>query len=138
MNLSDPTHEDIERLTKQWLKACELVEHHVGEVLDQSERDLDRLQELLDRAVLDPSQTWELQCLGIALGRVLVKNTPSLDWAMVDDEYGRDPTIRLRGTEAIYNVLTMISKRVEKRDEVDVRALYEFVRDHAKSQDLKS
>jgi hypothetical protein len=124
--LSDPSEEDTTRLAEQWLVAFELVLQHCGAELDQSLADLDRLQALLDLEVLAPTDTYELQCLGIALGRVLAHNVPGLDWATVEDEYGRDPTIRYRRTSFQINVLTQISKRVERREPVDVRRLYDL------------
>src|SRR5262245_54549396 len=96
MPLQDPVPEDLDRIAKQWLVADRLVSEHLGETLDQSPSDLERLQKLLELAVVAPHQTYELQCLGIALGRVLVRNVSGLDWAVVEDEYGRDPTIRYR------------------------------------------
>src|SRR5262245_11939407 len=92
--LSDPREEDTTRLARQWLVAVDLVRRHCDAEVDQSLADLDNIQVLLDLNVLDPTDTYELQCLGVALGRVLARNVPGLDWAVIEDEYGRDPTIR--------------------------------------------
>src|SRR5262249_30432061 len=124
--LSDPNKEDTARRAEQWLVAFDLVRRHCGEELDQSLTDLGRIQRVLDLGVLAPTDTYELQCLGIALGRVLAHNVPGLDWAIVDDEYGRDPTIRFRKTTFQINVLTQISKRIERGEHVDVRRLYDL------------
>lgn len=128
MPLLDPGIEDLDRIAEQIAVADRLVKEHLGEALDQSPEDLDRLQKLVERAVLAPQQTYELQCLGLALGRVLVRHVPGLGWAVIEDEYGRDPILRYRRTTLQFNVLTMISKRVEAGQKVDVRAMYDWTR----------
>lgn len=128
MTQKSPTEEDVDRLARQWLVAVRLVEEHTGESLDQSTADLARLQRLLDLGLLTADRTWELQCLGVAMGRVLARNVPGLDWAIVEDECGRDPTIRFRESSLRINVLTMISKRVEAGKPVSVAEMYEWIR----------
>lgn len=124
--LEEPAADDLDRIAAQWIVAAELVGEHLGGTeLDQSPDDLERIQALLDAGVLSAADTYELQCLGIALGRVLVRNIPGLDWAVIDDEYGRDPTIRLRKTSLQINVLTQISSRVERGAGFRVRDLYD-------------
>lgn len=124
------TDEDVEQLARQWLVADRYVQEHCGGArLDQTEADLALLQQLIDSNAIAPTQTFELQCLGVALGRVLASNVADLDWAMVEDEYGRDPTLRFRQTSLQLNVLTMISKRIENGESVDVRKMYAFLRD---------
>lgn len=87
---------------------------------------LGTIRALLAAKVFRPSQTRELQCLGIVLGDALVQEL-AMEWVMVEDEYGRDPAIRLPGTTIIPFPLTMISKRVEKGEEVDVFELFNWV-----------
>jgi hypothetical protein len=43
---------------------------------------------------------------------------------MVSDEHGRDAAIRFKNTSVILYPLTMISKRIERGDAVDVFDLY--------------
>jgi hypothetical protein len=71
-----------------------------------------------------PDQTYELQCLGIAFGDVLAQYL-GLKWMAVEDELGRDPALVLEGTSIKLFPLTMISKRIERGEEVDV---YELLR----------
>ncbi|HTT23398.1 MAG TPA: DUF3806 domain-containing protein [Candidatus Sulfotelmatobacter sp.] len=42
---------------------------------------------------------------------------------MITDEYGTDPTLRFKNKSVNINALTMISKRVERGDPVDVLSL---------------
>jgi len=47
---------------------------------------------------------------------------------MVTDEYGTDPTLRFKNTTIQINALTMISKRAEKDEAVDVSQLLDITR----------
>lgn len=82
------------------------------------------IRAFLDADVVRADQTWELQCLGIVLGDALVQHVDGAEWVMVDDEYGRDPAVRVRGTTVLLFPLTLISKRVEAGEPVDVFALF--------------
>jgi hypothetical protein len=47
-----------------------------------------------------------------------------MEWVMVEDEYGRDPAVRMPNTSIILHPLTMISKRVERGERVDVFEMF--------------
>ena len=127
MTIEPLAEEDIERIARQWLRAQELVREYLDAELVTGAPGVARLQELLDARILGPDQTYDLQCLGVALGRVLVDAHEGLDWAVHDDEYGRDPTIRYEDSSLVINVLTMISKRVEEGRSVDLSELVEKI-----------
>jgi hypothetical protein len=55
----------------------------------------------------------------VVFGDVLASELP-LRWMMITDEYGTDPTLRFKNTSTNINALTMISKRVERDEPVDV------------------
>jgi len=46
-------------------------------------------------------------------------------WVTVEDEYGRDPAVELPGTTILVFPLTMISKRIEQGEEVDIYDLFD-------------
>lgn len=94
---------------------------HLYEELDGKLRLLDTV---LRSKWIEPTETWKLQSLGIAFGDALVQQL-GLEWVAVEDEYGRDPALRLPGTTDIVFPLTMISKRVERGEDVDVRELFD-------------
>ena len=50
-----------------------------------------------------------------------------MEWVMVEDQHGRDSAVRLPGTTIILFPLTMISKRVERGEQVDVFQLFNGV-----------
>ena len=80
---------------------------------------------ILQGHVFKPEETHELQCLGIVLGDAFVQEK-GMEWVIVEDEHGRDPAIRLPKTSIILFPITMISKRVERGEEVDVFDLFNW------------
>jgi hypothetical protein len=117
--------EDRLRLEKQESVVLKLIRSRYGEdvTLKHTRTDFPVLQKLIDEKALRPDQTYELQCLGIALGQVFASETP-LRWVMVEDEYGRDPALQYPDTTIILFPLTMISKRVEQGREVDIADIF--------------
>jgi len=114
---------DAARLDKQRdLVARELAARYKAN-LTKTKGDLLLLQKLLDDGAFKPTQTFELQSLGVVFGDVLVADA-GVHWTMVTDEYGTDPTL-IRGNSSLQvNALTMISKRVERGEKVDVADLF--------------
>jgi hypothetical protein len=52
----------------------------------------------------------------------------------VTDEYGTDPTLRYESTSLQVNAMTMISKRIEDGEAVDVASLAAWLEDFIKSK----
>ena len=122
-DFTPPTAEDYDRLARQWVAVSKLTEDEYGRALTQGLEDLDLVQRLLDDDVVDRG-AYALQCLGVALGRVLATNVAGLDWWAAQDGTGRDLCLRWRETSLRINPITMISKRVERGERVDVADLY--------------
>lgn len=109
--------------------AEQVVLEATGQSLSGHTADLSLLQQVLDAKLLEPEATYTLQALGVAFGKVFIENNEHYDWWMVEDEYGRDPAIRYKETSLLVFPQTMISKRVEDGGSVDVRAMYEGLRE---------
>ena len=120
-----PTSEDIDRIARQLMHAGQCVVEATGCALSGGSSDLTLLQRLLDSKLLEREATYSLQALGVLLGKVFVENNEHYDWWMVEDDYGRDPAIRYKETTLLAFPQTMISKRVENGESVDVQGLYE-------------
>src|SRR5262249_34507523 len=116
---SELSRADNEGLDQQRGVIAAVTKKRYGIGLTGTKKDLPLLQKLLDDKVFNNSQTYELQSLGVAFGDVL-SNELSLRWVMITDEYGTDPTLRFKNTSININALTMISKRVERDQAVDV------------------
>jgi hypothetical protein len=120
--------EDRARLEQQRAVVATAANHQLGAMLTKTKSDLPILQRIIDDRVFKKSQTYELQCLGVAFGDVLASELP-LRWVMVTDEYGTDPTLRFKETTVQINALTMISKRVERDEAVNIFELLRLTRE---------
>lgn len=129
MEFTEPEAADLSRLARQVLAVCELATRLGLPEPEGTESDLSIIQAILDSSELEPEQTYELQSLGVVFGRALVSAVDGLDWAIVHDEYGSDPTVRYRTTPLCMNVLTVISKRVENGEHVNVHELFVGMRE---------
>lgn len=119
---SELSREDSERLDQQRALVAAAAKQKYGTpALTGTKKDLPTLQRLIDDKVYKKSQTYELQCLGVAFGDVLASELSR--WVMITDEYGTDPTLRFKNTSLNINALTMISKRVERGEPVDLSLL---------------
>lgn len=120
-----PNPEDLESLAHQVVHAGELAKDLTGRPLTGQLTDLDLLQRVLDSGRVEPEATYSLQALGTAFGRVFIGDNPHYDWWMVEDDYGRDPSVQYKDTSLRIFPQTMISKRIEDGEEFRVRQLYE-------------
>jgi len=129
--------EDNKRLEQQRAVIAAAAQRRYGTMgLTRTTRDLPILQKLIDDRVFHKSQTYELQSLGVAFGDVLASELP-LRWVMVTDEFGTDPTLRLKQTTIQINALTMISKRVERDEPVSVQGLLDKTREQLAANEKK-
>jgi len=129
---SELSRDDIARLDRQRAVIAAEAKHRYGiPALRRDASDLEVLQRLIDDKAFAKTQTYELQSLGVAFGDVLASELP-LRWVMVTDEYGTDPTLRLKKTSLQINALTMISQRVERGDRVDLDQLLRMTREYVR------
>ena len=119
---------------RHWISALEDddVEHlkharkRAGELLNLDRQpELEDLQAALDAGLAERASSEDLRCLGVAFGDILCRD-PRFSWAIVEDEFGRDPTVRWREDECIINAMTIISNRVDKGETIDIQYLFEW------------
>jgi len=118
--LSGSDAEDVAAKRKWVLEHYEPAAQHHYETIDGKLRLLDTI---LRNKWIEKSERLKLQCLGIIFGDALAQEV-GLTWVTIEDEYGRDPALVLPGTSIKVFPLTMISKRVEAGEQVDVYALF--------------
>jgi hypothetical protein len=87
------------------------------------ENDLGILQTLLDRKLVKPDQTLELQAMGVVLGDLLAQD-PSASWVIYRDTLGRSRALQLGKSDNFLFPITMISRRAETGAVVDVNAIF--------------
>jgi hypothetical protein len=128
MALESYTLEESERI---WIEeARNWVKGHFTEDEDEKystiEGKLRVVATILEQQWVEPSETWKLQSLGIAFGDALAQQL-MLEWVTIEDEFGRAPAVNYPGTSVLAYPLTMISKRVERGDRVDVWDMFAVV-----------
>lgn len=74
-------------------------------------------------AAVESTETWKLQSLGIVFGDALAVFLKS-PWVQIEDEFGRDAAIQFGGPDELLFPMTMISKRREAEEDVDVMQLF--------------
>ena len=130
--------EDSARLEDQRAVVANAAKQLYGaDTLTGTIGDLHILQKLVDDKVFSKSQTYALQCLGVVFGDVLSSQL-QLKWAMITDEYGTDPTLRFKDSSLNVNALTMISKRVERDEAVDLSKLLQMTREQLRAYEESS
>jgi hypothetical protein len=123
--IEKPGTADLQDIAAQLMHASELVAEATGAPLRSDESDLPRLQSVIDSRLVEREATYSLQSLGLAFGKVFLRIRPDFDWWMVEDEFGRDPAIRYKKTTLLLFPKTMLSKRIEDGEQVDVAEIYE-------------
>jgi hypothetical protein len=124
--ISKLTAADEQRLNEQRAVVTRYLDNAGLEKYQTAPGKLGTLRALLEARVFRADQTYELQSMGIVLGDVFVQDM-GFHWIIVEDEYGRDLAVQYRDTSVILFPLTMISKRIEENEAVDVFDLYNGV-----------
>ncbi|HEX3809723.1 MAG TPA: DUF3806 domain-containing protein [Rhizomicrobium sp.] len=106
---------------REWVR-----EHFTAETREEYntiEGKLRLLDTILSSKWIGPAEKWKLQSLGVAFGDALAQMF-NLEWVSVTDEYGTDPALRYPHTTILVYPLTVISKRIEDGEEMEVRDLF--------------
>jgi len=89
-----------------------------------ADNDLELLQWLLDRRLVDPKDTRSLQAMGVILGDVLASQL-TLQWVVFEDKLGRSRALKDATTGELLFPITMISRRVEVGNRRPVVQIYQ-------------
>ena len=84
------------------------------------------LQRIIDSKVIKTTDTAKLQAMGVIFGDLVSKKV-QVEWMLVTDEYGTDPVLKPKGHEVSIGALTMISKRIEKGEDFEVKDMYDWI-----------
>lgn len=97
--------------------------HHNYETVDGKLR---LLTGILASGWIQTHEVVKWQSLGATFGDALAQEL-MLEWVTVEDEYGIAAALNWPGTSILCFPLTMLSKRLERGEEIDVRELFEGV-----------
>ncbi len=68
----------------------------------------------------------------MTLGDIIVQDL-NFKWVEIEDEYGIDPALQLEGTSIIIFPLTILSKRIEKSESINLNEFYNTIRTNVKN-----
>jgi hypothetical protein len=112
-------------LEKQVARIDKLARTELGTQVRQDLSDLDLLQRIVDRSLIDQDDTATLQAMGAVLGNVMTTDIPALEWKVYEDELGRSRALCAKGTHECLFPITMLSRRMEVGLKPDVDKVYE-------------
>lgn len=118
--------QDNLRVAAQRKWVVEHYDQHAQNEYESLAGKLKLLAAIVGQKWVEPNESVKLQCFGVAFGDALAQEL-SMRWVAVEDEYGRDPALELPGTSIVLFPLTMISKRIERGEDIDVQSLFEGV-----------
>ena len=125
-----PDEEWVAYIAKMLILGDEISMDVIGEKMDGSLDDLERIQKIIDSNKIPTENTQELQSLGILFGKIFVNQATEYDWWIVEDDDGRDVCIRYKRTSLKIFPRTVISKRIEDSKEVNVPELFHNLKSH--------
>lgn len=120
-----PEAGDVTRIAGMLVDAEDAIRGVTGAGLDGTREDLKRIDAVLRSGRVQREARWILEGLGIAFGRVFVAETPGFDWWIYRDSEGRDPCVRLGESPLALFPHSMLAKRIENGETVDVEKLFD-------------
>lgn len=99
-----------------------------GRFSGNKDNDLALLQKLLDKGLVGPDQTRELQAMGVIMGDLLAADL-DMHWVIYEDRMGRSRALRYQQSDDYLFPMTMISRRREAENETPVTTIYQKAHD---------
>lgn len=122
-HIFEPTYNDIDDINERIKKVLNIHEDEIDTYHD-TDKTISLIQKIIDENVFQVDSTYELQSLGIALGDYIQYKNNDFHWAVIRDEYGRDICLQYKTLALTIFPMTMISKRIEDGENVNVSELF--------------
>ena len=115
---------DRNHLEKQVQTIDELARIHLGVQVRNNRDDLELLQRIVNRGLIQKDERLKLQAMGAVLGNLLAREL-GLKWMVYEDDLGRSRAICVEDTSHCLFPVTMLSRRLEVGVIVNVRDIYD-------------
>lgn len=122
-NISELSWTDKQYMAAQLQKVDTLVRDEFGGQLHESKSDLELLQRIINRGVVEKTDVQTQQALGMAMGNVIAKET-GMRWYAYKDSSGRNRALCVPESEHCLFPVTMLSRRMSVGLYPDVGKLY--------------
>ncbi len=122
--IAELSYLDRQFMVQQRALLEELTATHFGRRFNgQREHDLELLQLLLDKRLVLPQQTQELQAMGVIMGDLLAAEL-NLRWVVYEDKLGRSRALEDALSDTYLFPMSMISRRREADNLTPVAEIY--------------
>lgn len=115
---------DRNHLENQVESIDELARTSLGTQIRNNRDDLELLQRIVNKGLINQKERLKLQAMGAVLGNLLVQEL-GLEWKIYEDELGRSRAACVKNTEHCLFPVTMLSRRMEVGIIVNVRTIYD-------------
>lgn len=138
-NIFEPRYSDFDDINQRISQILNIKEEEI-DTYHRSDKTMSFIQKMIDEKVFQIENAYELHSLGIALGDYIQYKYNDFHWAVIRDEYGRDICLQYKTLALTIFPMTMISKRVEDGDNINVAELVndllEKINELIKSEDF--
>ncbi len=129
VRIGELTNTDRQYMAQQRATLDDLAERNFGHPFNSNrDNDLRLLQDLLDKRLVRPDQTRELQAMGVIMGDLLAADL-GLHWVIYEDRMGRSRALRYKQSDDYLFPMTMISRRQEADNHTPVTEIYRKAHD---------
>ena len=111
-------------MSEQRITVDEISRKNFGTPIRGEKSDLQTLQRIVDKQLIDKDDKETLQALGVVLGDVFVKDVKELEWKTLEDHIGRSHVVCVKDTTNCLFPITMLSRRMEVGLKPKVNKIY--------------
>lgn len=124
VKISDFAWIDRNHMEQQVKRIDDLARTRVGSQVRGDKTDLETLQRIIDRELIDSNDSLALQALGAVLGNVMISEIDKLEWKIYEDEKGRSRALCVENTQECLFPITMLSRRMAVGLKPDVQRIF--------------
>lgn len=125
VHIEDFSQADHNHMQQQMQSIETVVQMRMGTRLRGDTSDLNTLQTIVDRGLIEQDDMLRLQALGAVLGNVMEAEVEQLRWKVYEDEQGRSRALCLANTQHCLFPVTMLSRRMAVGLKPNVQEVYD-------------
>ncbi|HEY7884326.1 MAG TPA: DUF3806 domain-containing protein [Cellvibrionaceae bacterium] len=111
-------------LSAQRARVDELTRTRLGAPIRGDKSDLDTLQRIIDRDLIDRDDALMQQALGVILGDLLAQEESELKWKIYEDSKGRSRALCVDASRECLFPITMLSRRMAVGLKPNVKTIF--------------
>ncbi|MGV8838371.1 DUF3806 domain-containing protein [Cellvibrio sp.] len=116
---------DKNKMEQELTKLSELTQTKLGTPIRKDLSDLDTIQRLVDKNLVEQDDYETQQAMGLALGNLILADFPNtFEWKIYEDEIGRSRALCVKKTSDCLFPITMLSRRMEVGTKPDVKKIH--------------